>query len=140
YRIVDALLLRPLPIAAPDSFHYIANTYVDREGRTDVRDDFDYPTFRRYRNLAANVAELMVVGTNNTRAMIQIGAEPERVRRQFLSGNVFAAFGLHPAAGRLLMPDDDRVPGGHPVAVISYDFWRRRFNGDPAVVGKQVRI
>jgi hypothetical protein len=72
--------------------------------------------------------------------MVQIGTEPERVRRQFLSGNVFPAFGLRPAAGRLLMPDDDRVPGGHPVAVISYDFWVRRFGGDPAIVGKPVRI
>ena len=45
------------------------------------------------------------------------------------SGNVFGVFGLRPALGRLLGPADDRTPGGHPVAVIAHDYWRRRFGG-----------
>jgi hypothetical protein len=57
----------------------------------------------------------------------------------FLSGNAFGVFGLRPAIGRLLAPSDDVVPGGHPVAEISYDLWSRRFGHDPQVLGKRFR-
>ena len=58
--------------------------------------------------------------------------EPETALRQFLSGNVFGTLGLQPALGRLFIPADDVTPGGHPIAVLSYDYWSRRFNRDPA--------
>lgn len=140
YRIVEALLLRPLPIAQPERFSYVANTYIDRDGRPDYREDFDYPTFRRYRKLAENVADLILVGMAARPAEIQIENELVRVRRQFVSGNLFPAFGLRPAVGRLFTPDDDRVPGGHPQAVISHHFWERGFASNPAVVGKTFRV
>ncbi len=49
-------------------------------------------------------------------------------------------FGLQPAAGRLFGPADDRTPGGHPVAVLAFDYWQRRFGGDPQVVGSPLRF
>jgi predicted permease len=134
YRISDALLLRPLPIAHPEQFLYVTTTYVDRDGKPDYLDEFDYPTFRRYRDAASGIADVMVVGIR------YLGEEPERARRQFVSGNVFSTFGLQPALGRLLTPDDDRTPGGHPVAVISYHYWTGRFAADPAIVGKTIRV
>ena len=66
-------------------------------------------------------------------------AEPERLYRQYFSGNVFGVFGLQPAVGQLI-PNDDITPGGHPVAVLSYDYWTRRFGRDPQVVGRTFRI
>src|SRR5262249_4421276 len=63
----------------------------------------------------------------------------EKAYRQHLSGNVFGIFGLQPAVGRLLTPNDDITPGAHPVAVLSYDYWTRRFARDPGVVGKTFR-
>src|SRR6185436_15573273 len=66
--------------------------------------------------------------------------EPEKVYRQHVSGNLFGVFGLRPAIGRLLTPEDDDPPGAHPVAVLSYDFWSRRFGRDPQVVGRTFRI
>jgi predicted permease len=140
YKLVEALLLRPLPIAHPEQFYYVANTYVDRDGKPDYREDFDYPTFRRYRKLVEDAADLMVVGMVGRGVMIEIGSEPERARRQFVSGNVFPAFGIRPALGRLFTPDDDRTPGGHPLVVLSHDYWVRRFGSDPAIVGKTFRI
>ena len=53
---------------------------------------------------------------------------------------MFGIFGLQPALGRLLTPDDDLTPGAHPVAVLSYDYWTRRFGRDPGVLGKTFRI
>ena len=67
---------------------------------------------------------------------VQAGGDPEIALRQYLSGNAFATLGLQPALGRLLGPADDVTPGGHPVAVLSYDYWIRRFSRDPAVIGK----
>jgi len=65
------------------------------------------------------------------------GAEP--FFRQYVSGNVFGVFGLQPAIGRLLTPNDDITPGGHPVAVLSHDYWTRRFGRDPKIVGQSFR-
>jgi predicted permease len=66
--------------------------------------------------------------------------EMEKAHLQYVSGNMFSTFGLQPALGRLLTPDDDTTPGVHPVAVISYDYWTRRFANDPHAIGKTLRI
>src|SRR5437773_4890012 len=55
-----------------------------------------------------------------------------------VSGNYFGTLGVQPFLGRLIGPEDDRTPGAHPVAVLSYGYWQRRFGGDPAVVGKDI--
>ncbi len=141
FRLVDAVLLRTLPVAEPDRLSYLATSFVDREGRPDYSDDFDYPTFRRYAAVLQDRADLMVVGMAARQdALLPLGSEPERINRQFVSGNVFGVFGLRPALGRLLAPYDDLTPGGHPVAVLSYDFWTRRFAQDPNILGKTFRI
>jgi len=140
FRLVDAFLLRALPIAQPERVFYVANTFIDRDGRPDYRDDFDYPTFRRYREAVADQADPMVVGmTSRQEAVFGSGTETEKFYRQYVSGNVFGVFGLRPATGRLLTPNDDLTPGAHPVAVLSYEYWSRRFARDPHIVGKTFR-
>jgi hypothetical protein len=57
YRLADEALLRTLPVATPNGLFYLATGLFDREGRPDSRDDFDYPTCRRYRDLIADRAE-----------------------------------------------------------------------------------
>ena len=57
-----------------------------------------------------------------------------------VAGNYFQVLGIQPALGRLIAPDDDRTPGGHPVAVLSHAYWQRRFAGDPAIVGRELTI
>ena len=66
--------------------------------------------------------------------------QPERVYGQWISGDALAILGVKPALGRLLTPSDDLKPGQHPVAVLSYDFWSRRFGRNPAVLGRWVTI
>jgi predicted permease len=83
----------------------------------------------------------MVIGTTPQQdVMIGAGGEPEKAFRQFLSGNVFTTFGMQPALGRLLLPSDDEAPGAHPVAVLSYDYWAKRFARDPHAIGQTVRL
>lgn len=141
FRLVDAVFLRTLPLAEPERLSFLAFTFVDREGRPDYRDDFDYPTFRRYRETVSDRADLMVAGLI-ARQDVAFGAgdETEKSYRQYVSGNLFAIFGLQPALGRLLMPYDDLTPGAHPVAVLSYNYWTSRFGRDPGIIGKTFRM
>ncbi len=141
FRLVNAILLRTLPVAQPERLYYLAATYIDPDGHPDYRDDFDYPTFRRYREAVADRADLMVVGfTAREDAILGSDTETEKIYRQYISGNVFSVFGLRPALGRPLAPHDDLTPGAAPVAVISYEYWTHRFARDPNVLGKTFRM
>ena len=66
-------------------------------------------------------------------ATLTYRGQAERVDVELVSGNTFDVLGVSPVLGRALTPDDDRTPGAHPVAVISYSYWQRRFAGSPAV-------
>ena len=115
FRLVDALLLRPLPVADPNRLFAVATTFLDSNKQIDTRDDFDYPTYRDYSGaVASDRADLMVVGLLARQPVtVQAGADPEFALRQYLSGNAFATLGLQPALGRLFTPADDVTPGGH---------------------------
>ena len=72
---------------------------------------------------------------------LTVGAgQAERASAAVVTGDFFGVLGARPLAGRLIGPDDDRVPGGHPVAVLSEAFWSRRFAADTAVVGSVLRV
>ena len=139
FRLVDAVLLRPLPVAEPDRLFVVSRTTRDPANRVEVRDDFDYPTYRAYTRAVGARAELMVIGLAARQPMlIGSSAEPEAVVRQYVSGNAFGTLGLQPAIGRALNPLDD-APGAPAVAVISHDFWTRRFAQDPSAIGGTFR-
>ena len=141
FRIVDAVLLRPLPVSDPERLSYLELSYVDSQGQPDTREDFDYPTYRAYARILEGSADVTVVGMSNP---IEAGIGPlrdnERVLRQFVSGNFFGTLGLQPSLGRLIAPADDAAPGAHPVMVLSYDYWTRRFHRDPQVVGAVIHL
>ena len=66
--------------------------------------------------------------------------EMEKASMQYVSGRIFDSFGLRPALGRLLNEGDDLTQGAHPYAVITYDYWARRFGLDPGVIGRGFRV
>ena len=66
--------------------------------------------------------------------------QPEPVQADQVSGDYFSVLGVNAVAGRTLTEDDDRATGPQPVAVISYDFWQRRFGADPSVVGRKISL
>jgi predicted permease len=141
FRLVNAVLWRTLPVAEPDRLFVLGWNAVTSQGETEYRDELDYITFRRYAAIVDRQAELMVIGMTGRAQPIEFeGGETERATRQYFSGNVFPAFGFQPALGRLLTRSDDLTPGGHPVAVISYDYWTRRFARDPKVLGTSFRL
>ena len=140
FRLVDAVLLRPLPIARPESVFAVATTFVDSDGHVDDQDEFDYPSFRRYASAIGDQADLLVLGTAAPVDLSADGGDAERVWCQFVSGNVFGTFGLRAATGRLITPADDAEGHANEVAVLSYGFWTRRFGRDPGVLHRTVDV
>ena len=139
FRLIDALLLRPLPVADPGRL-YVLSYEADRGGKPDIGDSFDYPGFRELRRAARENAELIAISyTGRFDVTYGSDSETEKAHRQYVSGWVFSEFGLKPALGRLFTESDDLKPGAHPYAVISYDYWQRRFGKDPGAVGRTFR-
>ena len=130
---VQAVLLHPIPGAHdPDSL-YVINVQ-SREGRDR---SWSYPNFRDFRDRSTLVD---FVAQDDTAMSVAVEGQAERAFGALVSGNYFQVMGIQPALGRLFTVEDDRVPGGHPVAVISFSYWQRRFAGDRAVVGRAVTI
>ena len=99
---------------------------------------FSYPLFRDLSNSKTTGS-----GWPRTRALVQMS----RTRAGALKpagfsspGDYFTALGVTPEIGRLLGPQDDRVPGGHPVVVLSDEFWRTRFGADPGIVNRTLIV
>lgn len=141
FRLTDAVLLRPLPVAEPQSLFVVAATTLNETtGKTEEADGFSYPQFVEFREAVKDAAELFVVSYAGRQDITYRSEEEmERARRQQVSGWSFGQWGLRPAAGRLLTEADDQKPGGHPVAVITYDYWTRRFGRDPQAIGRTFR-
>ena len=141
FRLIDALLLRPLPVAAAEQLYALARQGIDPEGKPQIFDGWAYPAFRRMREAAKGQAELIAISyADRTDLTYGSDAEMEKAYRQYVSGWVFNSFGLRPAAGRLFTESDDVKPGGHPYAVLSYNYWSSRFGRDPKVIGRTFRI
>jgi predicted permease len=139
FRLIDALLLRPLPVADPGRL-YVLSFQTQRSGKPDIGDSFDYPGFREMRGAAKADAELIAISYPG-RIDLTYGSdmEMEKAHRQYVSGWLFSELGLKPALGRLFTESDDLKPGAHPYAVLSYDYWQRRFGKDPGVIGRTFR-
>jgi predicted permease len=140
FRLIDAMMLRPLPVADAGRLYVLSYDTGDARGGTVTGDSFDYPGFRKLRAALNEDAELMAIGYAG-RFDLTYGsdADMEKAYQQHVSGWTFAELGLKPALGRLFNDSDDVKPGGHPYAVISFDYWSRRFGRDASVIGRTFR-
>jgi predicted permease len=141
FRLIDALLLRPLPVADPGQLYAISFAGFSDDGKPDTWDSCSYPLFRRMRATVRNEAELIAISyAERTDLTYGSDQEMEKAYRQYVSGWMFGSFGLRPVLGRLFTENDDLKPGAHPYAVLSYDYWARRFGQDPKVIGRTFRM
>ena len=135
FSLVDALILRPLPVSQPERLIYL--TYPGSNPDLPEDDVFSDPAFVRLRDAGRGQVDLFAIAYPiRPRVTIDAGGDRETLRTQFVSGAAFERLGVGPAAGRLLTTEDDQRPGAHPVAVLSHAFWMQRFGGDPGVVGR----
>jgi predicted permease len=138
FSLIDALIFRPLPVDDPQTLVYVAlrSPAEDGDGLS-----FNYPLFREMRAAGSGQVRLFAVSDQPRRdAVFDDTGQVEKVYGQWVSGDAFAILGVKPALGRVLAPTDDINPGQHPVAVLSYDFWTRRFARNPDVLGRWVTI
>jgi predicted permease len=141
FRLIDALLLRSLPVAEPEHLYALCREGIDVDGQVRRGYVWAYPSFRLMRAAVRGQAELLAVSdSERTDVTYKSDQEMEKAHLQYVSGWMFGSFGLRPALGRLLTENDDLKPGAHPYAVISYDYWKRRFGQDPKVIGRTLQM
>ena len=142
YSIVDAALLRPLPVPEPDRLFTLSTPWIDEPDRTGENETFSYPLYQQFRAAAGDSARLALF-SSAAQGDIRIPDKDARIEKAicgFVSGDAFDILGVPPALGRLFTSEEDRVPWGAPYLVISHDYWQRRFHGDPSVLGQRVQI
>ncbi len=141
FRLIDALLFRPLPIERPERLFVLdKQVRLPTDGQIVTFDQWAYPLFQQMRALVKDEAELIAVSyTSRIDLTYASGDQMEKANQQYVSGSMFSAFGLRPALGRVFTDEDDRTPGAHPYAVISYPYWQARFGESPDVIGRTFR-
>lgn len=141
FRLIDAFLLRPLPVAAPDRLYFLSRQGLDWDGKPSIDQECEYPLFLQMRAAVKDRAELLAFSyTDRVDLSFASDQEIEKAHLQYVSGWMFESFGLKPTLGRLLTENDEGAPGAHPYAVLSYDYWSRRFGQDPHVIGRTFRM
>ncbi len=140
FRLVDALLLRPMPIANARLTYLVAREGVGPTGDYRISESSSYPLYREMRAAVAPQAGLVAASyADRVDVTYRSDADMEKAYLQYVSGDLFPNFGLPPALGRLFTAADDQAPGASPYAVLSYDYWTRRFGQDPRILGRPVR-
>jgi hypothetical protein len=136
FTIANALLFKPpAGVVEPDRL-------VD-VGRSQNGQGFDNGSYPNYLDIRARSSVFAGIYA------FRFGAEPlslggrdgaERIYGEMVTTNYFSVLGTRPQIGRLFAPEDGEQPGGTPLAVLNYQFWTRRFNGDPTVVGRTLQL
>jgi predicted permease len=136
FSLVNALLLKTLPIHEPDRLVILGQppTQPGRQANT----SFTNPQWEHIRDHQDFFSGVLAQG--GARFNLNAGGEARPVVGMFVNGRFFDVLGVTPIVGRTLTADDDRRGGGAagPVAVLSYGFWQREYGGDPAVVGRGI--
>ena len=135
FSLMDQVLLQLLPVKHPEQLVVVAERGI-RFGDSWGDNDISYPMYRDFRD--HNQVFSGMFCRFPTGVSLGYGDRTERVDAELVSGSYFPVLGVAAAIGRTLTPNDDRVPGGHPVAMLSYGFWQDRFSSDPSIVGKQI--
>jgi predicted permease len=138
FTLIDQLLLRLLPVKNPEQLVMIWPSGPHLGNNQGSRAS-SYPMYQDFQQKGQ--AFSYVFCRYLTALSVSFGGQTERVTGELVSGNYFQALGVAPAVGRLFTPEeDDRTYKGHPVAVLSYQYWINRFNGDRNIVGRKLIV
>lgn len=135
FSAVNGLMLRPLPVANADRlvvFDELA------QGASNPSDQFSFPDFQDIRHQADGFSD--VLGYTLSLAGMEHDGKVEPVIYSYVSANFFQALGLKPAVGRLIYGAETEKRGTENVVVLGNGYWKKRFNGDPSIVGRQVKM
>ncbi len=126
FSLIDAVLLKSLPVRQPDELVLLSGEYSHHGLRV----------MREFDQVSTGLAAF-----TDVRLGVSIAGQGEpTILGHLVSGSYFSVLGVNPILGRLIGADDDQSPGAHPVAVISHGYWSRRFGADPDVIGKTISL
>jgi len=138
FSLMDQLLLRLLPVKDPESLVMLSQRGPNMGGNDGERAN-SYPIYQDYQRRAEAFSEVFC--QKMAEAAITLDGQSELVSAEMVSGNYFSALGVKPAMGRLFNSnEDDQVYKGHPVVVLSYDYWMTRFAGGKSAIGRKVLV
>jgi putative ABC transport system permease protein len=138
FSVVNTLLFKPLPYHEPDrlvQLYHMGNLARSNPGGMPI---WSYP---EYEALRANHQSFeSVAGFEGGDVNLTGTDEPERLACEYVSASYFPTLGVNVAVGRVFLPEEDSTPGTHPVVMIGYGLWQRRFGADPNIVGKSLSL
>jgi putative ABC transport system permease protein len=134
FSLVNALLLRPLPVTAPERLAAVTTTTAERSYYTE---QYSYNTFDEIRRRAL-FDDVLAWSTS----LLTIDGDGQPVSSMWVSGNFFSVLGVPAFLGRAIDPSDDVTGGGRSgvVAMISQRLWQRRYQSDPRIIGRAIRL
>ena len=153
FSAVNGLLLKKIPVKDPDTLVRLRGVgrnqmatsssdygFANRDayGTASVRTTFSYPMYQQFRATNQTMSDLFACAPFG-RVNVVVDGQADIAASFISSGNYYQVLGVPVLVGRTIVPDDDR-PGAPPVALLSHKYWRSRFAGDRAAVGKSIRI
>jgi predicted permease len=138
FTLIDQVVLRRLPV--PDAGALVQlHQEGPHNGSNMGRWMNSYPMYMDFQQKGGPLSQ--VIARRTVSASLAVGNQTERVDAELVSGNFFTMLGVKPAVGRVFSSqEDDRIYNGHPVVVLSHDYWVNRFQQDPKVVGRKITV
>jgi predicted permease len=141
YSVINAVMLRALPVADPERLAVISIPFVQK-GEVRYGRSFSYPQYRDLRD--RNQSMEGVIAFHEHPMNVRVGNDTSRVNGVLVSGNYFGVLGVRPELGTAIGPEDDRIPGSGgprgPVVVVSHRFWTQRLGGGAAFIGQSIEV
>jgi len=140
FSVMNAVLLRSLPVDHPERLVFLETSNPPQgTGTIDTHETFSYSVYNALRSQSHGLSPLMAyVPLSGSKVAVRYGAEPEEAEGEMVSGTFFSGLGVGLPLGRGFSPQDETDHA--PLAVISYNYWTRRFVRDPAVLGKTLFV
>jgi predicted permease len=155
FSLIDAVMLKMLPVSHPEQLVQLewssadwpdavlddleGNSFAGGSGRQVTSGSFSYSAYRAIRDGNQVFSNTIAVAANDIELNVGIGGRAESANGRAVSGNYFTGLGVSAILGRTILPSDD-AETAPAVAVLSYDFWNKRFGRDPSVLGRTVML
>ena len=137
FTFLDQILLRLLPVRNPQQL-VLLTIQGTEYGNNSGGNAMSYPLYRDFSQ--RNSVFTGMFSRFAYTMSVSFSGRTERVEGELVSGAYFPVLGVGAAIGRTFTPDDDRIPGGHPVAMLTYSYWKTRFAADPNIVGQTIAL
>jgi predicted permease len=137
FSLFDTIVLRPLPVAHPER---LVEFLENEPGQPRSSSYWEWESYELFRDHSHVFSDLTGMSFDNLASVHVDGSEAETLIEETVLGNYFRVLGLTPVMGRFIGPEDVPASGAGNVAVVSWSYWNRRLNRNPAILGKRIFV